>query len=337
MIILMAISQHTARSWKTVSISIYGCRIQPRNWFKWNVIWYKIEAVAVYDFASTAKCLTIHDWDIFKFNTFNDFFQFHVEQDTTGSFTPLFTAMSVLFCLFTRENVPASFCLSTPATLSSILCMFTLTVRTPVMSDQRENSTLLCPADRFQNNSTPSKLRVNSMGNCRDRDEVYRKWVAMKVKDRNLTGGRPSRKDLQLYSWEDKIASVIPRENKTQRSTCAEPDLLVRTDITLTQKMSKYSTKLCRTKSEIYLDRFWTENIEKSSVQSRSYELDKSACVDAPPVKRKMEVKRKAACTCSAELMNVERGILQESKQRNELLKELNFKMDAMLAMKQDL
>ncbi|WAR17874.1 hypothetical protein MAR_001691, partial [Mya arenaria] len=38
---------------------------------------------------------------------------------------------------------------------------------------------------------------VNSMGNCRDRDEVYRKWVDMKsltkkklveqVKDRNLT------------------------------------------------------------------------------------------------------------------------------------------------------
>ncbi|WAR08761.1 hypothetical protein MAR_018719 [Mya arenaria] len=49
-----------------------------------------------------------------------------------------------------------------------------------------------------------------------------------------------------------------------------------------------------------------------------------------------MEVKRKAACTCSAELMDVERGILQESKNRNELLKELNSKMDAMLAIKQE-
>ncbi|WAR05058.1 hypothetical protein MAR_020427 [Mya arenaria] len=40
--------------------------------------------------------------------------------------------------------------------------------------------------------------------------------------------------------------------------------------------------------------------------------------------------------TESAELMDVERGILHESKQRNELLKELNSKTDAMLTMKQE-
>ncbi|WAR13098.1 hypothetical protein MAR_027278 [Mya arenaria] len=65
----------------------------------------------------------------------------------------------------------------------------------------------------------------------------------------------------------------------------------------------------------------WAKQERPSAIQ-----LGRKACVEAPPVKRKMEVKRKAACTCSAELMDVERGFLHESKQSNELLKELNSK-----------